>query len=190
LPGEDLVSDLVGDLAERLLAELRADGAGQVVVDVAQGHAAGVEADDHLLEAAHAALTLGRQPRRERALTVTGDVQEHAPDFTGAPLIAAAVPGVREQARGRVTPLLPQVAGQFRLQATLQDGLDQPRQQAASAGELHPPSIDLLEQRIERAGGGQIRGGNASRGDQLDSEWNVNGSSLPVGFGGRFRHRD
>jgi len=80
------------------------------------------------------------------------------------------------------------VTGQFRLQATLQDGLHQHQQQAASAGELHPPGIDLLEQRIERAGGGQIRGGNASRGGQLVNGWNVSGSSLPVGFSGRSGH--
>lgn len=38
LPGEDLVGDLVGDLRDRLMAQLGADHRGEVVLDVADDH--------------------------------------------------------------------------------------------------------------------------------------------------------
>lgn len=74
-----------------------------------------------------------------------------------------AVARVREQAGSRITPLVPQVAGHLGLQATLQDGLDQLRQQAARAGELYLARVDLLEQGVERAGVGEISGADERR---------------------------
>ena len=55
LPGQDLLADLVGDLGDRLMRQFGADRGDQVVLDVAQRHPAGIQADDHLIEAAEPA---------------------------------------------------------------------------------------------------------------------------------------
>src|SRR5699024_10647577 len=47
LPGQDLFGDGVHDLADRLVTDIDADGRSEVVGDVAQRHAAGIERDDH-----------------------------------------------------------------------------------------------------------------------------------------------
>src|SRR5699024_10565483 len=91
LPRQHLIKDLVSDLADRLVAQLAADDDRQVMLDVADGHAAGVEAYDHLVQPAQATLALGHQPGRERALAVPGHAQGHAPGFSEDRLLAAAV---------------------------------------------------------------------------------------------------
>jgi hypothetical protein len=52
------------------MRQLGADRGDQVVLDVAGRHAAGIEADDHLAEAAEAATPLRHQLRGEAAAAV------------------------------------------------------------------------------------------------------------------------
>ena len=54
LPGLDLLGDRVGDVGDRVVGQLGPDRAGQVMLDVADRHPAGIEADDHLVEAPQA----------------------------------------------------------------------------------------------------------------------------------------
>lgn len=49
LPGGDLLEHGVGDLADRLVRQVGAQRRDQVVLDVADRHPAGVQADDHVL---------------------------------------------------------------------------------------------------------------------------------------------
>ena len=49
LPAQDLLADLVGDLRDRLVADLGADRGGEMVLDITQRHAAGIERDDHAI---------------------------------------------------------------------------------------------------------------------------------------------
>ncbi len=83
LPGQHLIEDLVGDLADRLVGELGADRDGEVVLDVADRHPARVQADDHLVEPTEPARALRDQPRPERALPIPRDVQRHVADLGG-----------------------------------------------------------------------------------------------------------
>lgn len=55
LPGRDFFEHLVGDLRDRAVGQLGADGGYQVVSDIPDGHAACVEGNDHLAQAAGAA---------------------------------------------------------------------------------------------------------------------------------------
>src|SRR5699024_7410318 len=54
LPRGDLFQHRVGDVADRLVRQIRAEGGGQVVLDVPDRHPARVETDDHVIEPAQA----------------------------------------------------------------------------------------------------------------------------------------
>jgi hypothetical protein len=55
LPGLDLVGHRVGDLGDGVVGQLGAQRAGQMVLDVPDRHPAGIQRDDHLVQAAEAA---------------------------------------------------------------------------------------------------------------------------------------
>jgi hypothetical protein len=55
LPHQHLFGDLVGDLGDGLMGQFGADRGDQMVLNITQRHAAGIQADDHLIEAAEAA---------------------------------------------------------------------------------------------------------------------------------------
>jgi hypothetical protein len=55
LPGQDFVEDLVGDLGDGLAADLGADRGRQVMLDIAHGHPARVQRDDHVVQTTHTA---------------------------------------------------------------------------------------------------------------------------------------
>jgi len=50
LPSQDFLTDLVGDLADRLVREFGPDRPREVMLDVTDRHPTRVEADDHLVE--------------------------------------------------------------------------------------------------------------------------------------------
>jgi hypothetical protein len=52
---QHLLCELVGDLGDRLMGQLGADRADQMMLDIPQRHSAGIKADDHLVEAAEPA---------------------------------------------------------------------------------------------------------------------------------------
>src|SRR5690606_24495764 len=74
-------------------------------------------------------------------------------------LLAATVTRVSEQTGVGIALLVPQVASQFGLQATLEHALDQLGDQTSAAGELKLPRVDLSEQAIKGSAGGQLGGG-------------------------------
>ena len=81
LPRLDLLERRVGDLRDRLVGELGAQRALQMVADVAHGHPARVQRDDHLVEAAGAPRALRDQPRLERTRPVPRYRQTHRSDL-------------------------------------------------------------------------------------------------------------
>ena len=90
LPGLDLSGDLVGDLGDRLVGQLGADRGGQVGLNVAHRHAAGIQADDHLIEAAEAARPLRYQLRVKLPLRSRGTASSTSP--TSLETVLAVVP--------------------------------------------------------------------------------------------------
>ena len=91
LPGEDLLSDGVDDLRDRLMGQLGADRRGEVMADVTDRHAAGVERHDDRVEPVETAGPLRHKHRRERPLTITGHGQLDVADLAGHRLGEAAV---------------------------------------------------------------------------------------------------
>src|SRR5699024_1516739 len=149
LPGQYLLSDLVGDVADRLVGQLGADRGHEMVLDVADGHPAGIQRDDHLVQAAEATITLGQQPRRETAVTIAWYRQIDVTDLRGRRLRTRTVTGVRELSSLRVALLITQMIGQLHLQAPLEGGLDETRDEAPIASQIDLASIDLGEQPVQ-----------------------------------------
>ena len=74
LPSQHLLADRVDDLRDRLLGKLGADRGPQMMRDPAQRHPAGIEADDHVVQAAEATSETRHHLRAERAVAVPRDV--------------------------------------------------------------------------------------------------------------------
>src|SRR5690606_6044111 len=75
LPGQDLVADLLDDVRDRLVRQVRADRRSQVVLDIADRHPAGVERDDHLVQLRQPPAASRDQPWRERPVPIPRDPQ-------------------------------------------------------------------------------------------------------------------
>ena len=150
LPGQHLLEDLVGDLADRLVGQLGAQRGAQVVLDVADRHPAGIEADDHVVEPTKAPGALRHQPRDEATLAITRGVQLDVTDAGRDRLRGRAVARVGEQRRLRSALLIAQMPGQLGLQPPLERGLDQPGDEALRAGQVELAGIDLGEDLIQR----------------------------------------
>ncbi len=164
LPLQDGVGHGVGDRRDRARRQLHADRRGQMMFDLADGHAARVEADDHVVQSVQTALALADQPRGERARPIPGNVDGERADLGLDRLRGGAVAGVRALGRCRLTFLVAQVAGQLRLQAPLQRGLEQRRQQPVGAGDLDLAGVDLGEQLVQRSAGLKLRDELVTRG--------------------------
>ena len=131
LPLLDLFQDGVGDVGDRLVGQLGTQRGGQVVLNVADRHPAGVQADDHVLQPAQAARTLGHQRRRERGVAVARLVKADVADLGAHRLGGGAVARVPRAVAGPVALLVAQVTGQLGLHPPLEDGLDHLRQEPA-----------------------------------------------------------
>ncbi len=149
LPRQDLFAHGVGDVGDRLVRQVRADRGGQVVLDVPDRHSAGIEADDHVIQAPEAPLALGHQARGERPAPVSRDVQLDRPDLGLHGLRGGPVAGVGVLQRLARALLVAQMAGQLGLQAPLERGLDQRGHEPAVTGELDAARVDLREQGIK-----------------------------------------
>src|SRR5680860_1711479 len=91
LPLLELLGDRLGDVGDRLVGQVGAQRPSQVVTDVAHRHPARIQRDDHLVQAAEPALTLGHQMRLEGRRPVPRNVQPELPDLAGDGLGGAAI---------------------------------------------------------------------------------------------------
>ncbi len=128
-----------------------------MVLDVADRHPAGVEADDHLIEPTESPGALRDQPWDERPTPVAGHVQVDVADLGGQCLRRGSVARVREQRRLRRALLIAQVVGQLGLQTAFERGLDQPGDEATIPGQLQLAGVDPGENRVQRTRRGELR---------------------------------
>src|SRR5699024_870747 len=156
LPGQHLLTDRVGDVADRLVRQVRAERGSQMMLDIADRHPARIEADDHVIEPSQPPLALGDQARSERASPVPGNVQLGRPDLGLDRLRRRPVAGVGVLRRLRSALLVTQVAGQLGLQTPLERGLDQRGYEPAVTGQLDLPGVDLLEEGVKLPRGIQL----------------------------------
>src|SRR5699024_4288651 len=156
LPRGDLFQHRVGDVRDRLVRQIRAEGGGQVMLDVANRPPVIVEADDHVIQPAQAPPPLRDQARGERAGPIPRDLQLDRPELGLHRLRRGPVAGVGVLRRLAGALLIAQVAGQLGLQTPLERCLDQGGYEPAVTGQLDLASVDLLEQGIQLPGGLQL----------------------------------
>lgn len=134
------------------MGQFGAQGAGQVVLDIAHRHPTRIQRDDHVVEAAGATGTLGHQPRLEGPVAVARHRQRDVTDLAGQRLRARTVAGIRTAPPGRITLRIAQMAGQLGLQTPLQHRLHQLGQQPTLTGQRQPITIYFGHQVVQQPG--------------------------------------
>ena len=158
LPFEHRVRHRVGDRRDRLVRQFRADRLGEVVPDVAHGHASRIQAYDHVVQAAEPPGALRHQPGRERPLPVARHLDRDGADLGGQGLGIRAVPRILRAIGLLARPVsgpIAQMRGHLRLQAALQRRAHQFGNQTAVARQFYIAPVDAFEQGIQRPRRGQ-----------------------------------
>src|SRR5207244_5737623 len=101
LPQRHVFDDLVGDLRDRLPADLGAVDLQQVRLNVAGGHALRIQRDHIPGQAIETSLMLRDGLRIERAVAVPRDRQLNVPDISRDPLARRPLAAVAAPAAGR-----------------------------------------------------------------------------------------
>ena len=143
LPGGDFVQDRVGDVGDGLVRQLHPQGPREVVLDLPDGHSAGVQRDDLVLQPAEPAGALRDELGGERALPIAGLIQLHRADLGGHGLARSAIAVVSVPATG--VGIAAQMLGQLGAHAPLKDGLEHLVQKAVLASQLQPSRTGLGE---------------------------------------------
>ncbi|SNT37153.1 hypothetical protein SAMN05421642_115137 [Rhodococcoides kyotonense] len=130
-------------LENRHAGDLGADRRGQVVFDVADGHPARVQRDDHVVETADPSGAYGIQPRNEGAVAIAWNRQGHVADLTGDGLFAESVAGVGDSACSGIVFVVAEVFGEFGFQSAFEDRFDHLLQKPALADDLQFAGVVL-----------------------------------------------
>jgi len=148
LPLADLVEDGIGDLGDQVWGDVDLVDVEQVGLDVAHGHAVGVEADHDLVDPIQAALALAHDLGLVGAVAVPRHVQIERACLGDQLLRGVAVAAVSRPVPGRVADLVAEVIGQLFGQRPLEHGLGHLLEQAALAEQLHALLTGLLDERL------------------------------------------
>jgi hypothetical protein len=146
LPLGDLLEHRVGDRGDQVRADGHVVDLGQMGLDVAHRHAAGVEADHQRVNAVAAAGALGHDLRVEGAGPIPGHLQVHVPGLGEQPLGRGPVARVAAAPTGRIASLIAQMVGQLLSQRPLQHRLGHLLQQPALTQQLHALFLGLRDQ--------------------------------------------
>ena len=111
---------------------------GEVLGDIAGGHALRIQRDHRLVEPRDSALMLGHHHRRERARPVPRDLDREIADLGPHRLRRGSVPTVRRLLPDPIARVVAEVLGQLRFQRGLQDLPGQSRQQPVRASQFDP----------------------------------------------------
>jgi hypothetical protein len=123
-----------------------------MVLDIPHRHSAGIQRDNHLIQATQPPLPFRYQPRLEAAGPVPRHVQPDIPDLGSHRLARRPVPGIRRPPTGWIALFIPQVRGLLGGQPPLQDRLNHRRQETAFTGQLQATGINPSHQIIEQPG--------------------------------------
>ena len=135
-PRGDVLQDGVGDAADRVALDLDAAEIAEVLLDVADAHAAGVEPEDPVIKPGQARLALGHELGIEATVAVTRRAHGHGAEFGLDRLGRRAVAVVARAARRRVPGRIAEVLGQLGSERRLDHATGKLRKQAAGTGDL------------------------------------------------------
>jgi len=136
LPRLHLLGHRVGDVGDRLVRQLRTHRPFQMGLNAADRHPPGIQADDHVRQAAHPPLALRHQPGLEAGVPVPRDRQINIADLGPQPLRGIAIAGVARPVTGPVILLIAQMISPLRLQTGLQNPPHHLGQKPALPGQL------------------------------------------------------
>ena len=136
LPGSDVIHDRVGDAADEVVPDLDTIELGQVRLNVAHRHPAGVERDDLLVEPHKAPLPLTHDLRLKAPIAVARSFDLNRPVLGVQRLRGPTVARVPTPARRGMVRLIAQVLGQLGIHRPLNKPARQIGQQAARSDDL------------------------------------------------------
>lgn len=134
LPGGDFLQHHVGGLRDRVMGQLGTEGGCQLVGDIPDSHASGVEGDDYFIQTAGAARALRYQCWDECAGTVPRYVQIHVAGDGEYGFREGAVAGVRDESSLLVAFFLAEVVGEIGFEPAFKAGADDLLDEAIFAG--------------------------------------------------------
>src|SRR6266705_3057898 len=149
LPGADVFLDRAGHLRDQPLGDVDAVQLAQVPLDLARGHPARVQREDLLVEAVERARVLGHNPRLERVVTITRQLDPDRPIDRPQRLLRQPVAPVRLTLERLATRRVAEMLLQLGAGRPLDQPLAQPIDQPLRAGQLLRPLI-LPEQLIDQ----------------------------------------
>src|SRR3954469_9219090 len=136
LPLADLIEHGVGHPADQVRRHLGAVEFEQVTLNFAHSHAAGVEAQNLVIEAVEVGLAFGNQLRLERPGAVARNRNLDLAVLGQDGLRAGAVTAVAASAAGRIALLIAEMFGQFRPERPLDQRLLELLEQPIVAGQV------------------------------------------------------
>ena len=107
-----------------------------MALDLAHGHAAGVERQDLFIEASPAGLVLGDQLRLEGAVPVAGNFNRQMAEVAFERLLALAVAGVASSVGDQFVLAVAEMLGQFGIERLLDQQLGQLLEQAVFTNQV------------------------------------------------------
>ena len=159
-PRGDVLEHGVGDRADRVAADLHAVELAQVRLDVAHGHAAGVEPEDLLVQPGQPGLALAHELGVEAALAVARRLDLDRPELGLDRLGSRAVAVVAGPAGRRLARRKAEMLGQLGAQRGLDHPARELREQPTRTGDL--VRIQALERVLQRIARQQAREAIAS----------------------------
>src|SRR3954452_11418427 len=147
-PRVDVLKDGVGDPADGVALDLDAVELGEVILDVTDAHAAGIEPEDPVIQARQPGLALAHELGLETAVAITRGANRDGPELGLDRLAPGAVADVRalRHAARRVAQML----GQLRPQRRLDHAPGELGQQPAGPGDLI--GLKALQRVLQRLG--------------------------------------
>ena len=133
-PCSDVLEHGVGDPRHGVAADLDAVELADVLGDVADGHPAGIEPEDPVVQARQPCLALGHELGIETAVAIARGANLDGPELGLERLALGAVADVR--ALRHAARRMAQMLGQLRPERRLDHPAGQPGQQPAGAGDL------------------------------------------------------
>ena len=149
LPGSYLIRDHIGDPRYEGRGHLAAVDLFQVGGNVAGGHTAGVQGQDHVVDLGQAPPSLGHDDWLELRFTVPRHLHGDRASHRGQRFGVGAIAGVARTAAGRVARLVAEEVSHLHLQGPLQDRLHHLLQQAALAVNADPGRLRVRQQPVD-----------------------------------------
>jgi hypothetical protein len=148
-PQLDLVGDHVGHVRDQFPGRGHAVHLPQMGLDIASGHPPRVQRQNHVLNAANPAGAFRHDPRLERTVPVTGNIDLNRTVHRRHGLDGLPIAGITTSLTGRITGFIPQMIGHLGLKRPLQHRLRHLIQQPVHPIQGCSRHLRFFQQRVD-----------------------------------------